>query len=463
VPAISEIFNLNIVCDYHNGYTYSIPELEEGRQEELRQWLLDTFAVSNMLEEYKDIRDKIVMERVPVDDRYLALFLDAIRERKRVSMVYHRFRDATALPEVEIEPYCVRYFQMRWYAVVRFVGQDVPKIIAFDRIVSARQSDTAFAYPKDFDAAAFFAFDYGVGVGFKEQPEEIVLRVAAAQRPYMDALPLHPSQTELEHHPDYSLYRLVMKPSHDLARAILLYGQHIRVEAPVRFRELVREMAFSVWTNNGKLLNINTMTNNEIEQEALRIVNQLPDDASNPIDKTRGIVPPYFGGDDLSNVKLIIVGQDPTVDIESTRNHIKTTLMLDGKNNLRTYIEKICVLLGINIDKEVYATNLFKYYYTQKPAREILSQHAKPNVDLLKEELTSLPNCPILTLGEAVLQLLTSDEEKVKTYWDENHVKFIEIDGLNQKVYPFIHYNTWSTQPFYKDRFEQQLKSITQG
>jgi uracil-DNA glycosylase len=202
------------------------------------------------------------------------------------------------------------------------------------------------------------------------------------------------------------------------------------------------------------------MTTNEIEKEALRIISLLPDEANNPIDRSRGIVPPYFGGDNLSSVKLIIVGQDPTVSIESTRARITTTLMLDGLNILHTYIEKICERLKINLNKEVYATNLFKYYYTQKPSSNLLRRHSELNVKLLKEELKALPDCPILTLGEPILQLLTSDKEKVKDYWEDNHANFVAINGVTQKIYPFIHYNTWNTKKMYKERFEKQLDSI---
>jgi uracil-DNA glycosylase len=112
------------------------------------------------------------------------------------------------------------------------------------------------------------------------------------------------------------------------------------------------------------------------------------------------------------------------------------------------------------LNKEVYATNLFKYYYTQKPSSNLLRRHSELNVKLLKEELKALPDCPILTLGEPILQLLTSDKEKVKDYWEDNHANFVAINGVTQKIYPFIHYNTWNTKKMYKERFEKQLDSI---
>jgi hypothetical protein len=242
-------FGIEIVCD-HSDYTYYIKDLEELQQNLTQRWLLNTFSVNNMLAEYKDIRDRIILDPIMTDDERLRQFLDAIRERRRLRITYHRFQEAEARAEEEVEPYCVRCFHSRWYAVVRYLQDDHPKVLAFDRCKKVSLTETRFQLPRSFNAAEFFAFDYGMGVGFGEQPAEIVLRVKARQRKYLESLPLHPSQVEVEHHDDYSLYRLLMKPTRDLARAILPWGADIRVEAPEALRTLVREMALGVAGNN---------------------------------------------------------------------------------------------------------------------------------------------------------------------------------------------------------------------
>lgn len=100
-----------------------------------------------------------------------------------------------------------------------------------------------------------------------------------------------------------------------------------------------------------------------IIEEALVVRNDLKlnsDYDINPIDENSNIVPVFKGN---KNTKLIIVGQDPTIKNVESREEINCTLNLDRNNALRTYVIRICCCLGISLDS-VYATNLFKYFYT---------------------------------------------------------------------------------------------------
>ena len=135
----------------------------------------------------------------------------------------------------------------------------------------------------------------------------------------------------------------------------------------------------------------------DFEQELKLIFDQLTDDSSNPIEKER-FIPPYFGG---SDIKLIIIGQDPTIKNEKQRAKIKSTLNLDKDGALKRYVEQICIGLGISINN-VYATNIFKYFYSEPPAKtfDVLKKHLSPNLRLLNKELSAFPNIPVLTLGE---------------------------------------------------------------
>lgn len=129
-------------------------------------------------------------------------------------------------------------------------------------------------------------------------------------------------------------------------------------------------------------------------------------------------IPPFVGG---GTIKLIIIGQDPTIRNEKSRGRIKVTLNLDKPNSLQNYVLDICRQLGMGLEN-VYATNLFKYFYTTPPAGtpEVLRQHLDPNLALLRQELALYPGVPVITLGEPVLQLLTDPTQKVRSYWDYN-------------------------------------------
>ena len=150
----------------------------------------------------------------------------------------------------------------------------------------------------------------------------------------------------------------------------------------------------------------------DIVAEAQKIRDSLADYEENHIDTDLAPVPPFKGN---GRIKLVVIGQDPTITEVKERKKIKKTLKLDVPGPLRRYIERICAGLDITIDN-VYATNLFKYFYEKKPATtpKVLAAHLESNLSLLKKELSEYSDCIIITLGEPVLQLLTDKKHFVK-------------------------------------------------
>lgn len=187
----------------------------------------------------------------------------------------------------------------------------------------------------------------------------------------------------------------------------------------------------------------------------------------NPIDLSLPVVPPFRGN---GEIKLIIIGQDPTIKNVASRKKITFTLNLDKKNALKIYVNRICSELGITIDN-VYATNLFKYFYTERPAKtlDVLINHLQPNLDLLQRELDEFKNIPAITLGEPVLQLITNEFEKVREFWDYNK-KTKTTDGrftysqakdnqLNRDFFPFPHQPSIRKE-FYKNTLTDYLQYL---
>lgn len=191
--------------------------------------------------------------------------------------------------------------------------------------------------------------------------------------------------------------------------------------------------------------------------------------AENPIDISLNpnIIKPYIGNDDI---RLIIIGQDPTVKNINSRKKIETTLNLDKNNALTLYISNICKGLGLSLSN-VYATNLFKYFYTYPPAStmDVLYKHLQPNLKLLRKELEAYPLCPIITLGEPLLKLLTNSSEKVRNYWDYHlntgttgHSFLYSKDTLNclgRNFFPFPHQPS-IRKKFYNDTFDSYIEYV---
>jgi len=199
------------------------------------------------------------------------------------------------------------------------------------------------------------------------------------------------------------------------------------------------------------------------QAELLR--SNLENHNSNPIDLELNVIPPFKGA---SEIKLIIIGQDPTIRNVKSRKNITCTLNLDKNNSLKTYIGSICEKLGITVEN-VYATNLFKYFYTYPPADtpEVLQAHLEPNLRLLMQELNEYKSLPVITLGQPLLQLLCGDNALVKDFWDyekktrktNSNFRFSNAseNKLNRDFYPFPH------QPsIRKEFYKNTLNSYTQ-
>ena len=182
----------------------------------------------------------------------------------------------------------------------------------------------------------------------------------------------------------------------------------------------------------------------DVLSEIEKVKKDLPQFESNGIVKGLKSVPPFKGS---GVIKLIVLGQDPT--ISKGKESVTCTLNLDKGGPLKTYIEGICNRLGITLDN-VYATNLFKYFYTKCPSKtpEVLAAHLKPNLELLKRELAEYPDCPVITLGQPVLQLLTNRSCKVRTFWNYGacrcgYSKLSDSQSeLDRVIYPFPHLNS---------------------
>jgi hypothetical protein len=184
----------------------------------------------------------------------------------------------------------------------------------------------------------------------------------------------------------------------------------------------------------------------------------------NKIDLSLPVIPPFIGKEEI---KLIIIGQDPTVLKETSRKNIRVTLNLNKNNALTTYIKNIYNRVGVSL-QNVYATNLFKYFYTIPPAGtiEVLKKHLESNLNLLMVELAAFKTQPIITLGEPVLRLLMDEKAKVRYYWgyekktrkSNSHFKYSQSkeNKLKRDFFPFPHQPSLRFE-FYKNNLGQYL------
>jgi len=172
----------------------------------------------------------------------------------------------------------------------------------------------------------------------------------------------------------------------------------------------------------------------------------------------------FMETDDVRDIRLIVIGQDPTVKNEVSRKTIETVLNLDKpRGSLYKYISQICEGLGLDLRRHVYATNYAKNFFIHPPTQikecNILEECSQYWLPLLQEELYLFPFRPIITLGEPLLKALSIDPKKasVRRYWGytpdwvgaETIFSFVsqEENKLDRRFYPFPH------QPSLRKRF----------
>lgn len=183
-------------------------------------------------------------------------------------------------------------------------------------------------------------------------------------------------------------------------------------------------------------------------------------------------IPKAFHGNDA--IKLVVLGQDPTVKNERIRSQITTVLNLDRDGNLRRYLSQVCVLLGLDLDRNIYAANYFKNSFTMPPTQfkqeeDVCANFSQVWLPLLHKELALFDNVPILTLGETVLSLIVKDDtpRRVSEYWGYDRdwksdkilpFRYIHPSGniLNRVVFPFPHQPNLGKR-FYSVRLEKYV------
>ncbi|MFA7444619.1 MAG: WYL domain-containing protein [Flavobacteriaceae bacterium] len=232
---IEEIFDINIDCNGYNQYFIATP-MDNG----LRNWLLDSFSVMNLIHESHSLKDRILFEKVPSGELFLTTIIEAMRDEVAVKFHYKPFWHEE-IPDIEIEPYCVKIFKQRWYVLGKNTSLNEMRIYGLDRIQSITTTNTKFKIPKTFKADAYFENAFGIVVSPKVTPCEVKIKVFGNRQNYLQTLPLHHSQREVESNKEYTVFKYYIAPTQDFIKEILSFGSGIEVLSPESFRNEIAE------------------------------------------------------------------------------------------------------------------------------------------------------------------------------------------------------------------------------
>jgi hypothetical protein len=238
--AIEDLFDVNIECDKRNGYVYYIENMDDMERGGIRTWLLNTFAVNNLINESHKLKRRILFEQIPSGQQFLTSAIEAMCDGLCIEITYKSFwRDEANT--FELEPYCVKVFRQRWYLLAFNPFHNALRIYAFDRISELRTTEKTFKLPQDFDAQTFFENSFGIIVNGDLEPCILEIKAYENKRKYLQTLPLHHSQKETETAETYSVFTYFLSPTFDFKQEILSHGDEIEVLSPRWFRDEIRD------------------------------------------------------------------------------------------------------------------------------------------------------------------------------------------------------------------------------
>ena len=237
--AIFSQFGIIISCQRAGGYIYYIENPEAIEEDGLRKWMLDSFAVSNLVYENYSLKNRILVPRIPSAHRHLDTLFEAMRENRVVTIAYRRFNDSQSRKFL-VEPYCVKLFENRWYVLARNVQHDNIRIYGLDRIIDLEITGDTFKLPEGFSASDCFSNYYGIIIDENAKAERIVVRAFGDHIPYMASLPLHHSQKLLKDHGGHADFELFLAPTFDFIMKLLSAGGMIEVVSPASLRRTMK-------------------------------------------------------------------------------------------------------------------------------------------------------------------------------------------------------------------------------
>lgn len=239
--SIEELFGLIIDCDRSTSLYY-IANREEIAKSSTQQWLLNSFAVSTMVNESRSLQNRILLERMPSDALFLSPIIGAMRLSMKLRLTYRKFLYEQDEAPVLVAPYCIKSFKQRWYVLCYTDGKGM-RVYALDRIQRLEQTDEHYVVPDDFDGDAYFTHCYGIWHEDKIPAERVRVEVSSYEAKFLRSLPLHHSQKEVSTCGDKVVFEYFISPTFDFVQELMTFGSRLRVLEPASLAAQIREEA----------------------------------------------------------------------------------------------------------------------------------------------------------------------------------------------------------------------------
>ena len=199
--------------------------------------MLDTFAVGNIINDNLALKERIIIDEIPSGRSHFQSIVEAMKYNRMIEISYRSFKHNES-HNAEIEPYCVKLFENRWYVLAK--KDEALKIYGLDRIERVTILDKLFRVPKDFSAAKYFETAYGIVFENNKQPVRIVVRAYDQHKNYIESLPMHHTHKLIKDYGEYADFELYLAPTYDFIMRLLHDGAWIEVLSPMSIRQAMK-------------------------------------------------------------------------------------------------------------------------------------------------------------------------------------------------------------------------------
>lgn len=170
-------------------------------------------------------------------NEYLALFLEAIQEKKYTHFSYTSYTSSKTKKR-KVLPLLLKEYRNRWYLICADSEKEKVVTYALERMDEVEVSSVVGESPKGFDPDQFFKFSIGITAN-DSKPEKVLFKAGNIAAKYIESQPFHHSQKKLKEGNKRTSFSLHVLISEELIREIMSYGGDIEVVEPKVLRETI--------------------------------------------------------------------------------------------------------------------------------------------------------------------------------------------------------------------------------
>lgn len=212
-----------------------------GEDDSLYDYLLSAYHIEGMTELALKHRDKIVLTKAPTGVENVQIILKAIDKKRGIECDYHSYYKKTVKHQTLI-PYFLRTWENRWYLVAEPDNHHHDQsVFALERMDNIRLTEKKMFPSKKITAEAYFDGSFGVNHSDDQKPEKILIKVYSTQAEYVNALPIHESQKEIEKTDEWSIFEYRLVPCFNFYQQLLWHRERLEVLEPLHVRDEMKK------------------------------------------------------------------------------------------------------------------------------------------------------------------------------------------------------------------------------